>query len=608
MTNRAELSCRELVELVTDYLEDALPGYFEVQASVLAVKPTGGWNANSFIIFDYQAEDDFKFAGIDVSLNKLVMGHRDAGGWQVDEQAPVKGGLKADKYYNMLLAVNGVNATLVIDNKMAFTHTYAPRIVDGYSYGLNWGMVGVGSNNARGAFDNIQVQVLPPQVTFNEIENFTNGGPDPFEFNVENGAWSLSGGRYGVTPNGSAGISLVDLGPDNLAVSSYLELNAKVSTSGRAGFVFDRYDDGSFKFAALDAAAGQVIIGHYTAKSGWVSDATVAKTIGAGDSTLGVTLKGTTVSVTLNGQTVLGYAFNATTVDGRFGLLASGGQASFDDLRVMTDDPAFADSGGGSMIAAASDVDSGSASTLTQSELDAIATVVMSQWTDALGAGDARLAAFADVRLVIGDLADGDLGDTQGNTIVLDADAAGAGWFVDVSPAENSEFRVRLDRNVFAAAPDSAAYDRFDLVTVVTHELGHMLGFDHDDAGQMAVMNDALDAGVRYTLDSGVVQASTPPPAATGPSQPTAGAITFDYNAMYSGATGSNAGIEWQSTGAGNWGVQLSPYTPPGPANFASPNLAEFALKFGDGEDGTQPAGFDSMGQDLLGGKGKTKR
>src|SRR6185295_12174816 len=45
---------------------DALPGYFEVQASVVAVKPVGGWAANSYLIFDYQGKSDFKFAGIDV--------------------------------------------------------------------------------------------------------------------------------------------------------------------------------------------------------------------------------------------------------------------------------------------------------------------------------------------------------------------------------------------------------------------------------------------------------------------------------------------------------------------------------------------------------------
>ena len=36
--------------------------------------------------------------------------------------------------------------------------------------------------------------------------------------------------------------------------SSILDLVATLRTSGRAGFVFDRYDDGSFKFVAIDVA------------------------------------------------------------------------------------------------------------------------------------------------------------------------------------------------------------------------------------------------------------------------------------------------------------------------------------------------------------------
>src|SRR6185436_15423750 len=49
---------------------DALPGYYEVQATVKAIKPTSGWNANSYVVFDYQSPTNFKFAGLDISSNK----------------------------------------------------------------------------------------------------------------------------------------------------------------------------------------------------------------------------------------------------------------------------------------------------------------------------------------------------------------------------------------------------------------------------------------------------------------------------------------------------------------------------------------------------------
>ena len=55
------------------------------------------------------------------------MGHRDASGWHVDKQGVVTGGVKSGTYYNMLLAVNGTDVTLLVDNKLVFTHTYQPR-------------------------------------------------------------------------------------------------------------------------------------------------------------------------------------------------------------------------------------------------------------------------------------------------------------------------------------------------------------------------------------------------------------------------------------------------------------------------------------------------
>jgi Ca2+-binding RTX toxin-like protein/Ca2+-binding EF-hand superfamily protein len=323
---------------------DALPGYFEVQASVMAVKPTGGWNANSLIIFDYQSKDDFKFAGIDVSTNKLVMGHRDASGWQVDEQSSFKSGLKSDTYYNLLLAVNGVNATLVVNNQTVFTHTYEPRVVDGYSYGLNWGMVGVGSNNARGTFDNIQVQILPPEYTYQDTEDFSGGATNLFT-GAETGFWQLeNGGLSGTADTGSdTALNLVNLGlSGGLAPNSILNLSATLNTQSLAGFVFDAYSLDDFKFVVINAETQQITIGHHTAKRGWLTDASLAYSIEAGrDYDLGISLQGSTVSVTLDGQVALGYAYNAVTVDGGFGLLTGSDSSWFDTFTVMTDDPAL---------------------------------------------------------------------------------------------------------------------------------------------------------------------------------------------------------------------------------------------------------------------------
>ena len=114
-----------------------------VLASISLLKPTAGWKANAYVIFDYQSPTSFKFAGIDISVNKLVMGHRDATGWRVLAQVPFLA--KADTVYNVLLSVNGLAATVVVDNAASLTYTFAPTVIDGYSYGLNYGFVGFGS-------------------------------------------------------------------------------------------------------------------------------------------------------------------------------------------------------------------------------------------------------------------------------------------------------------------------------------------------------------------------------------------------------------------------------------------------------------------------------
>ncbi|MDH4073367.1 MAG: hypothetical protein OEV41_09705, partial [Gammaproteobacteria bacterium] len=608
---------------------EQLPGYFEIQASVKMDKAVGGWKANAYVIFDYQNEQDFKYVGIDDSLNKLVIGHRDASGWHVDEQAVVKGGLKADKYYNMLVAINGVNVTLVVDNKEVFQHTYAPRVVDGYAYGLNYGYVGVGSDNARGSFDNIRLQILPPQVTFDDTDDFSGADTGEFFTGGSSGVWGFNGGRYTVDPGASLGTSMLDLGPDNLNFNSYLELNAKVKTSDQAGFIFDRYGDDSFKFVVIDENSQKLIIGHYTKKAGWVEDASVSTTISATkDYTLGLTLKGSTVSATLsaNGggfQAMLGHVFNSATVDGTFGLLAKDGSASFDDVRVKTNDDAFVPASGGSMNAADTVTLAGAEpSDLTQAQLDSIATVAIAQWMDALGNGDPRLASLGDVRISVANLAGDELGHTEGSAIQIDTNAAGRGWFVDLSPTDSSEFTIRVDRNVLTAAPGSDAFGRVDLLTVVTHEIGHLLGFDHDDALSVSVMDDDLDPGVRYVLneigldgdpDAPITDAdlmklarkaaeweATSMNLAAGSGS---GTPRFDFDAGQNSG-GVRGGIDWQAGGNG-WNSSHSPFVSGDAGKSAGSNFSDFLLKLFKRDDtqssGDQGSGYDELGKSLVG-------
>src|SRR5207244_11830459 len=88
-----------------------------------------------------------------------------------------------------------------------------------------------------------------------------------------------------------------------------------------------------------------------------------------------------------------------------------------------------------------------------------------------------------DVR--IADLGGATLGLASGHTIWLDANAAGWGWFVDSTPRNDSEFTT---------PGNQGEQERMDLLTVVMHEMGHVLGYEHEALG---VMQDTLAAGVR---------------------------------------------------------------------------------------------------------------
>lgn len=324
------------------YVDQYIPTYFEMLATIRAVKPTGGYKANAYLIFDYQSPVDFKYAGVNVSTSKLEMGYRDASGWNTVVQAPYTTALKAETDYNVLLALNGNTATLVVNNRVSLTYTFAPRTdADGFTYFLQEGMVGIGANNAKGQIDNVAVQRIPPEVTFDCTVDFSDGPTELFE-QPATGTWdSMEGRYYGTAPSGGTAIDLLAL---DVAPASYVQLSVTLSTAAQGGLVFDHYGPDDFKFVVLSVETGQILLGHRTLKAGWVVDAALTSTSlsAATDYTLEVTLKGTTVSVALDDQAAFSCAYNAVVTDGAFGMLVRDGQASFDQLNVKTDDPQFA--------------------------------------------------------------------------------------------------------------------------------------------------------------------------------------------------------------------------------------------------------------------------
>lgn len=100
------------------------------------------------------------------------------------------------------------------------------------------------------------------------------------------------------------------------------------------------------------------------------------------------------------------------------------------------------------------------------------------------------------VAVDIADLPGAAVAQTTGQTIALDNTAAGNGWFIDATPADNAEYLPTSNPNQWIAKAGTDAANKMDLLSVLLHEYGHVLGIEHSaDGGDF--MAATLQPGVR---------------------------------------------------------------------------------------------------------------
>ena len=174
------------------------------------------------------------------------------------------------------------------------------------------------------------------------------------------------------------------------------------------------------------------------------------------------------------------WASAAMTVDGTRAVVAWEGPGAGDDAGVFMQRYSFAAPAPLLAYQAPAVAD---AQTLAATQLAPITAEALHRW-ESQGV-DTTVLAGMNMRIT--NLGGTTLGLAYENTLWIDDNAAGWGWFVDATPGDDREFSLPANQGV---------QKRMDLLTVVMHELGHLFGNEHDEAGVMA---ETLIAGVRRT-------------------------------------------------------------------------------------------------------------
>ncbi|MBL8830154.1 MAG: hypothetical protein JNM18_24465, partial [Planctomycetaceae bacterium] len=153
---------------------------------------------------------------------------------------------------------------------------------------------------------------------------------------------------------------------------------------------------------------------------------------------------------------------------------------------------------GSPLLAEGGAITGGVSSTLTRSQLQPMIAAAIDRWT-ATGLTGAQISTLKSTQFVIANLdGAGALGLTMPGVVQVDDNGAGRGWFIDSSPYSDAEFRRGISRTELNATTGVAA-NHYDLLTLVMHELGHVLGLNDFDENLRSddVMSEAIGVGTR---------------------------------------------------------------------------------------------------------------
>ena len=146
---------------------------------------------------------------------------------------------------------------------------------------------------------------------------------------------------------------------------------------------------------------------------------------------------------------------------------------------------------------------------LTTAELGGIVEAAIARWV-ATGLSEEQLAALDGLTFATADLGGANLGSYMAGLVLMDNDAAGHGWFVDATPFDDAEFGHVVSATQLQTDLSGPPAGQMDLLTLVMHEIGHVLGLDHaEDSSAGDLMSDHLVTGERRLPSAADVAAAS---------------------------------------------------------------------------------------------------
>ena len=98
--------------------------------------------------------------------------------------------------------------------------------------------------------------------------------------------------------------------------------------------------------------------------------------------------------------------------------------------------------------------------------------------------------------ITIADLPHGVAGAVDSHArIQISRNGGGMGWYLDAQPDTSSEYAMN-SIGTLGIAQEPEAQNRLDLLTVVIHEMGHILGLN-DQPTDSGIMSGYLPVGIR---------------------------------------------------------------------------------------------------------------